>query len=76
MHIHLFYSVNTDGKDTFQEYSANALEKIIPTKEAVFYLCGPPSFLSDSISYLKTMGVRDEQINMEQFGPLVEEVEV
>lgn len=76
VHVHLFYSVNSAGKDTSQEYSANALEKIIPTKEAVFYLCGPPTFLSDSISYLKTMGVRDELINMEQFGPLVEEVEV
>ena len=71
IYVHLFYSVNSVGEDISHEYSADSLEKIIPTKESVFYLCGPQTFLSDTVSHLKSIGVRQDRINMEQFGPAV-----
>ena len=69
--LHLFYSVNTAGKDVSHEYSADTLDKIIPDKKALFYLCGPQSFTSDTAEYLKSVGVRAERIQLECFGPLV-----
>eukprot|EP00092_Neocalanus_flemingeri_P016308 GFUD01017653.1.p1 GENE.GFUD01017653.1~~GFUD01017653.1.p1 ORF type:complete len:405 (+),score=125.37 GFUD01017653.1:113-1327(+) len=69
--VHLFYSVNSAGIDISKEYSARTLDKIIPDKKSLFYLCGPQSFTSDTAGYLKSVGVRPERIQIEQFGPLV-----
>jgi len=73
IYVHLFYSINSAGEDVSQEYSAASLEKILPTKESVFYLCGPQTFLSDTASHLQSIGVRQDRINMEQFGPAVDQ---
>ena len=69
--VHLFYSVNTAGEDTSHDYSADTLDKIIPDKKSLFYLCGPQSFTSDTAAYLKSIGVEEERIQLGQFGPLV-----
>ena len=69
--VHLFYSVNVAGEDTSQDYSADALDKIIPDKNSQFYLCGPQSFTSDTAGYLQSIGVEAERIRTGAFGPLV-----
>lgn len=45
------------------------LEKNIPTKEADFYFCGPVPFMKAINRFLKELGVSEEQIHFEFFGP-------
>ena len=67
--VHLFYSVEADGKESSLKYSANALDKIILDKQALFFLCGPASFLTVTVNHLKSIGVEGERIRFENFGP-------
>jgi ferredoxin-NADP reductase/MOSC domain-containing protein YiiM/ferredoxin len=45
------------------------LERLGVTRDADFYLCGPPSFLRDLTAGLKTRGVDSTRIHAEIFGP-------
>ncbi|MFS0749363.1 NO-inducible flavohemoprotein [Oceanobacillus sp. 1P07AA] len=59
----------TDGdKQGYIDY--DWLKKVIPTKDAAFYLCGPKPFMSAINNDLQNMDVSDKDIHMELFGPL------
>ena len=45
------------------------LVKNIPTVEADFYFCGPTPFMKSINSSLKNLGVTEDRINFEFFGP-------
>lgn len=45
------------------------LDQLGITRDADFYLCGPPSFLRDLTAGLKTSGVGSPRIQTEVFGP-------
>ena len=51
-------------------YSAYTLDKIIPDKTANFYICGPPTFNSQTIEYLLELSVNVDNIFCETFGPM------
>ena len=74
--VHLFYSVAADGNERSLKYSANALDKIILDKQALFFLCGPASFLTVTVNHLKSIGVEGERIRFENFGPQDQEREM
>jgi len=46
------------------------LDRLGVTRDADFYLCGPPSFLRDLTAGLKTWGVDSARIHQEVFGPV------
>ena len=48
---------------------AKALEGIKDAVTSDFYLCGPPAFLEAMRSNLTKIGVPDEQVYFEYFGP-------
>ncbi len=49
---------------------AAALQSLFPdAAEYDFYLCGPAGFMAESYEALRTLGVADERINWEAFGP-------
>eukprot|EP00092_Neocalanus_flemingeri_P013233 GFUD01014263.1.p1 GENE.GFUD01014263.1~~GFUD01014263.1.p1 ORF type:complete len:399 (+),score=125.78 GFUD01014263.1:45-1241(+) len=73
--VHLFYTVNAAGEDISHDYSANTLDKIIPDKKSLFYICGPQGFTSNTVGYLKSIGVKKERIRHGNFGPLVADSE-
>ncbi|GGE64277.1 NO-inducible flavohemoprotein [Priestia taiwanensis] len=45
------------------------LQSVVPSIEAEFYFCGPVSFMKHVKAMLKEMGVTDERIHFEFFGP-------
>ena len=51
-------------------YSAYSLDKIIPNKQANFYICGPQTFNSQTIEFLLELNVSVDNIFCETFGPL------
>lgn len=45
------------------------LKAVLPFDDYDFYLCGPAPFMQDSYDGLRALGVRDERIHAESFGP-------
>lgn len=50
----------------------NDLEKILHNKEGEFYICGPASFMKAMIQNLIDLGVKQEKIHYEFFGPAMD----
>lgn len=48
---------------------AALVKKCLPSLRCDFYLCGPPGFMQDVYDGLCTLGVPDQQIFAETFGP-------
>lgn len=73
--IHVRYSRPGPGDrlgldfDTAGHLDDLLLDKLGITQDAVFYLCGPPAFLQELSSGLKTRGVPPERVHTETFGP-------
>ena len=55
--------------DSVGHVDAPLLDRLGATRDADFYLCGPPSFLSDLTAGLKTWGAGSTRIHTEVFGP-------
>jgi len=67
---HIVYSKpNPEDHDSVGHIDAPLLDRLGIPRDADFYLCGPPSFLSDLTAGLKTRGVDAAQIHQEAFGP-------
>lgn len=45
------------------------LQRLLPIDHYQFYLCGPAEFIQDTYNLLLSLGVRDEDIEAEAFGP-------
>ena len=55
--------------DSVGHVDTQLLDRLAVTRNADFYLCGPPSFLRDLAAGLKTWGVESSRIHQEVFGP-------
>ena len=55
--------------DSVGHVDTTLLDRLGVTRDADFYLCGPPSFLRDLTAGLKTWGADSTRIHMEVFGP-------
>lgn len=51
-------------------FTSDSLEGIILDKEALFYICGPPGFIKTAITNIMDLGIREDRIKYEYFGPL------
>ena len=72
---HIVYSKPDSGDEPGVDYDSLGhvdtplLDRLGVTREADFYLCGPPSFLRDLAASLKTWGADSSRIHEEVFGP-------
>jgi len=53
-----------------QPFTSESLEGIIPDKEALFYICGPPGFIKTAITNLIELGISEDRLKYELFSPL------
>jgi ferredoxin-NADP reductase len=73
--IHIAYSRPGPGDRLGQDYDApghlsvSVLDRLHVPRDADFYLCGPPPFLSSFTAGLKDWGVAVNRIHTEIFGP-------
>jgi ferredoxin-NADP reductase/MOSC domain-containing protein YiiM len=71
---HIVYSKPDSGDEAGVDYDsaghvdAPLLDRLGVTRDADFYLCGPPSFLRDLTAGLKTWGADSTRIHTEVFG--------
>ena len=49
--------------------SADLLQSVLPIADYEFYLCGPASFMQSMYGMLRNLGVSDNRIKAEAFGP-------
>ena len=49
--------------------TVNHLKQLLPFDDHEFYLCGPGGFMQSIYDGLRNLGVRDERIHAESFGP-------
>lgn len=49
--------------------SAELLQEVLPLDDYDFYLCGPPGFMQHCYDLLRDLGVQDQRIMAEEFGP-------
>jgi ferredoxin-NADP reductase/MOSC domain-containing protein YiiM/ferredoxin len=72
---HIVYSKPDAGDELGVDYDSVGhvdtplLDRLRVTRDADFYLCGPPSFLRDLTAGLKTWGADSTRIHTEVFGP-------
>ena len=72
---HIVYSKPDSGDkpgvdyDSVGHVDAPLLDRLGVTRDADFYLCGPPSFLRQLPEGLKTWGAASTRIHLELFGP-------
>lgn len=50
-------------------WDASTLGPYIKDLESKFYMCGPPAFTKDTLNILKELGVQEDRISYEFFGP-------
>lgn len=62
---------SVEGKDyDFRgRLSADTLRQILPLDNYEFFICGPTGFMQHSYDLLRSLGVQDESIGAESFGP-------
>ncbi|MGP0072447.1 MAG: 2Fe-2S iron-sulfur cluster-binding protein, partial [Bryobacteraceae bacterium] len=72
---HIAYSRPDSGDEPGVDYDSVGhvdtplLDRLGVTRDADFYLCGPPSFLKQLTEGLKTWGTDSTRIHLEVFGP-------
>lgn len=47
------------------------LQNLVPDTQASFYVCGPVAFMKNTIANLEKLGVKEENIHFEFFGPAI-----
>lgn len=55
--------------DTHGVVTRELLQSLLPLDDYEFYLCGPSGFMQGVFGHLMSLGVRDERIRYEFFGP-------
>ena len=66
--VHWLYSKDSDCQQKFNE---EFLESEIEDKTSNVYICGPPSFINDSLNIMENIGVPTENVYYEYFGPMI-----
>lgn len=73
VHLHTVYNAprkEDEGKfDTKGYIDEDLIKNVVPTTDAAFYFCGPEKFMDTVATGLKNLGVNDEDIHYEYFGP-------
>lgn len=75
LHLHTVYSQPRDEDRLGETHDSNGridvamLKRILPFDDFDFYLCGPTAFMQSLYDGLTELGVRDERIRFESFGP-------
>ena len=75
VHLHLCYSQPLDGDLLGKDYhhteyvSVGLFKRLLPSSNYQFYLCGPPSMMTDIYEDLTAWGVPQDHIKFEAFGP-------
>lgn len=75
LHAHIRYSQPLDGDvlgegyDSRGKVDVDLLKSILPFDDYDFYLCGPAPFMQKLYDDLTELGVRDDRIRFEAFGP-------
>ena len=52
-------------------YNAQFLGTKIKDKSCKVYICGPPSFMQDSMNFMQEIGIPSENVFHEYFGPMM-----
>jgi nitric oxide dioxygenase len=74
---YIVYESPTDSDRENKQFYAEGfvdvhkLQTIVVDKEASFYVCGPVSFMKNVIVSLEKLGVKEENIHFEFFGPSI-----
>jgi ferredoxin-NADP reductase/MOSC domain-containing protein YiiM len=74
-HLYVRYSspreVDRPGIDfnAVGRLNAGVIDELSVPRDADFYLCGPPAFMSDLIAGLERLGVAADRLHSETFGP-------
>ena len=73
-HVYFGYEkpIDESGSHHFEGYLTKQYLENIVTKESVCYICGPVPFLKNVVQMLTDIGVKEENIRYEFFGPAVE----
>jgi hypothetical protein len=58
-----------ESHDSEGYVDVNLLKRILPFDDYDFYLCGPPPFMRTLYEGLTALGIREERIRYESFGP-------
>ena len=67
-----YYSEDSEGMPSNSivgQITEEALRASITDRDAIYYICGPEPFMQFVITTLEKLGVKDEQIKYEFFGP-------
>ena len=65
------YWLYSNDSDCQQKFNEEFLESEIKDKTSNVYICGPPSFISDSLGIMEKIGVPTENVFYEYFGPMI-----
>lgn len=72
---HVCYRMPTEADVKGQDYddagyvTSSLLQSLLPLDDYEFYLCGPPPFMEAEFKNLINLGVREDRISYEFFGP-------
>ncbi|MBS4175031.1 NO-inducible flavohemoprotein [Bacillus sp. FJAT-49736] len=73
---HVFFGyekpLNKDGNHHFEGYITKAFLQNIVDANTVCYICGPVPFLTNIVKMLQEIGVKEENIRYEFFGPAMD----
>ncbi|MEK5521778.1 NO-inducible flavohemoprotein [Heyndrickxia sp. FSL W8-0423] len=73
---HAYYGyekpLNANGDHHFEGYLSKSFLENIINEETITYICGPVPFLKNAVRILTELGVKDENIRYEFFGPAMD----
>lgn len=70
LQVHAVLSLPADDAGVLTgPFNVELLKRLLPFDDHEFFLCGPPTFMQSVYDGLRELGVRDERIQAEAFGP-------
>lgn len=75
IHMHFCYSNPEDGDEQGRDYhhaervSVKLFQKVLPSNNYDFYICGPPPMMESLVKDLDEWGVPEPNVHFEAFGP-------
>ncbi|MFW6059293.1 MAG: 2Fe-2S iron-sulfur cluster-binding protein [Phycisphaeraceae bacterium] len=75
VNLHICYSDPTDDDIEGRDYhhaervSMDLLQRLLPSNNYDFYICGPAPMMSDLVNGLEEWGVPEQRVHYEAFGP-------
>ena len=66
----VIYTVDEDGTQISNDSYSSKIQDILVDKiEALFYICGPRAFASDTLNILQALGIDRNNVKIGAFGP-------